>query len=72
MIIPGAMGVHENPDLYVHQPLGYSFFPKELAPIPPKWVATTGNLVFVRQHSSVSLKSWEAEASHIAFYPMKI
>jgi microsomal epoxide hydrolase len=30
--------------------MGYSWFPKELAPIPRSWAATTGNLVFYREH----------------------
>jgi microsomal epoxide hydrolase len=30
--------------------LGFSWFPKELAPIPRSWAATTGDLVFYRQH----------------------
>jgi microsomal epoxide hydrolase len=30
--------------------MGYSWFPKELAPIPRSWVAETGNLVFYHQH----------------------
>jgi microsomal epoxide hydrolase len=30
--------------------MGYSWFPKELAPIPRSWAATTGDLVFYRPH----------------------
>ncbi len=30
--------------------LGYSWFPKELNPIPRAWIETTGYLVFYRQH----------------------
>jgi microsomal epoxide hydrolase len=30
--------------------MGYSWFPKELAPIPRSWANTTGNLVFYREH----------------------
>lgn len=45
-------GAHHDPALYIKKPLGYSWFPKELAPIPRAWVATTGNLVFSRQHES--------------------
>lgn len=50
LFTPGVIGAHENPDLHIKKPLGYSWFPKELAPIPRAWVATTGNLVFSRQH----------------------
>ncbi|PYH89173.1 alpha/beta-hydrolase [Aspergillus ellipticus CBS 707.79] len=37
-------------ELYIHKPLGFSFFPEEIIPVPPSWVATTGNLVFSREH----------------------
>jgi len=30
--------------------MGFSWFPKEIAPIPKAWAATTGDLVFFRQH----------------------
>ncbi|CAK1356652.1 unnamed protein product [Cercospora beticola] len=36
---------------HVSKPLGYSWFPKEIAPIPKAWVATTGNLVWHKQHT---------------------
>ena len=38
--------------LYVEKPFGYSFFPKELAPTPKSWAATSGNLVHYGQHKS--------------------
>lgn len=50
LFTPGVIGAHENPDWYINKPFGFSWFPKELAPIPRKWVATTGNLVFYREH----------------------
>ncbi|KAJ9616865.1 hypothetical protein H2200_000585 [Cladophialophora chaetospira] len=50
LFTPGVIGAHENPKNYVNKPLGYSWFPQELAPIPRSWAATTGNLVFYRQH----------------------
>lgn len=37
---------------HVRKPMGYSYFPKELAPMPIAWVATTGNLVWSRRHTS--------------------
>ncbi|OAL43684.1 alpha/beta-hydrolase [Pyrenochaeta sp. DS3sAY3a] len=37
---------------YIDKPVGYSYFPKEIAPIPRAWVATTANLVWSRQHSA--------------------
>ncbi|KAK4981979.1 hypothetical protein LTR50_007860 [Elasticomyces elasticus] len=41
-----------NPKYYVEKPFGYSWFPKELAPTPKSWAATTGNLVWHRQHDA--------------------
>jgi hypothetical protein len=35
---------------YVDKPLGYSWYPKEIAPIPQAWVKMTGNLVWYKQH----------------------
>ncbi|CAD6573514.1 MAG: hypothetical protein TREMPRED_000846 [Tremellales sp. Tagirdzhanova-0007] len=35
---------------YVSRPLGYSKFPKEILAVPASWVATTGNLVWSRDH----------------------
>ena len=42
------------PKWYIAKPkkFGYSFFPKELAPIPRAWAATTGDLIWSREHSS--------------------
>ena len=42
--------IHGDPEYKINKPLGYSYFPKELAPMPKSWVATTGNLVWHRQH----------------------
>ncbi|KAF4997501.1 hypothetical protein FGRMN_3865 [Fusarium graminum] len=47
---PGNTGAHDDPDWKIAKPLGYSWFPYELAPIPRAWVQTTGNLVFHRAH----------------------
>lgn len=47
----GNYSIHANEKYYCKKPLGYSYFPKEVAPIPKAWVATTGNLVFHKQHS---------------------
>ncbi|OJZ86839.1 hypothetical protein ASPFODRAFT_46366 [Aspergillus luchuensis CBS 106.47] len=38
-------------ELYIHKPFGFSFFPKDLCPVPRSWIATTGNLVFFRDHA---------------------
>jgi hypothetical protein len=45
----------ESPEFFIKKPLGYSYFPKELVPTPKDWVATTGNLVFHREHEKVRL-----------------
>jgi len=42
---------HNDPNYYIEKPLGYSWHPKELAPIPKSWVAMTGNLVWYRGHT---------------------
>ncbi|KAL9473502.1 hypothetical protein ACSS6W_007882 [Trichoderma asperelloides] len=52
LFTPGLIGAHENPEWYIKKPFGYSFFPKELAPIPQAWAKTTGTLEFYRQHES--------------------
>ncbi|KAL4727120.1 hypothetical protein ACLX1H_006021 [Fusarium chlamydosporum] len=49
---PGQGGAHNLPEWKVTKPLGYSWFPFELAPIPKAWVEKTGNLVFHRRHES--------------------
>jgi microsomal epoxide hydrolase len=36
--------------LYVDKPVGYSYFPYELAPVPRAWAEKTGNMVFFRSH----------------------
>jgi microsomal epoxide hydrolase len=61
LFTPGVVGAHENPKWYVNKPMGFSWFPQELAPIPAAWVAETGNLVFVKHHDKVSLLPAVAE-----------
>ena len=41
---------HDHPDWYIHKPFGYSYFPKELIPIPVCWAKETGNLVWSKVH----------------------
>jgi microsomal epoxide hydrolase len=36
--------------LYVDKPVGYSYFPYELAPVPRAWAEKTGKVVFFRSH----------------------
>ena len=43
---------HSDPALYCHKPFGYSWNPKEMAPIPKSWAATTGNLVWFKRNAS--------------------
>jgi microsomal epoxide hydrolase len=49
---PTKGGSHGSPEFTISKPLGYSWFPQELAPIPKSWVETTGNLVFHKSHES--------------------
>lgn len=46
----GTYFIHKDPKYHIDQPFGYSYFPEEIAPMPKSWVATTGNLVFAKQH----------------------
>ncbi|KAJ6527784.1 Alpha/Beta hydrolase protein [Mycena capillaripes] len=43
---------HAQPENYVNKPFGFSWFPRELTPVPKAWVAATGDLVWYKQHSS--------------------
>lgn len=42
--------------MYIDKPFGFSWFPKESNPVPKEWIATRGNLVFFRQHTSVRIR----------------
>jgi len=46
----GLFGAAEQPDPYNDKPLGFSYFPLELAPTPKAWIESKGNLVWYRQH----------------------
>lgn len=51
---------HNEPSLYINKPMGYSWHPKELAPVPKAWVATSGNLVWYKEHSQGGhFAAWE-------------
>ncbi|CAA9960872.1 epoxide hydrolase [Pyrenophora teres f. maculata] len=39
-----------NNMLYVDKPMGYSWFPYELSPVPKAWAEKTGKMVFFRAH----------------------
>ncbi|TKA36752.1 hypothetical protein B0A54_11622 [Friedmanniomyces endolithicus] len=39
---------HPDAEWHIKKPMGYSWHPKELAPVPKDWVAKTGNLVWYR------------------------
>jgi pimeloyl-ACP methyl ester carboxylesterase len=41
---------HGQQSMYIHKPFGFSWFPKELAPVPRSWVEGTGDLVFWKSH----------------------
>lgn len=48
--LPSGKTPSEVPEqFYIKQPMGCSYFPKELVPFPREWCATTGNLVFYRE-----------------------
>ncbi|KAF2835079.1 alpha/beta-hydrolase [Patellaria atrata CBS 101060] len=49
---PLVGGFHGAKSQRVLKPLGYSFFPYEVAPMPKSWVAETGNLVWHREHEN--------------------
>jgi pimeloyl-ACP methyl ester carboxylesterase len=36
--------------LHVDKPIGYSYFPHELAPVPKAWAEKTGKMVFYKEH----------------------
>ncbi|RFU33849.1 hypothetical protein B7463_g2486, partial [Scytalidium lignicola] len=44
-----------DPRWYINKPLGFSYFPKELVPIPRSWIETTGNMVTGYRPYRVSL-----------------
>jgi microsomal epoxide hydrolase len=44
---------HPHPDYYCKKPMGFSYFPMELGPIPIAWAKTTGNLIWWKSHTSV-------------------
>jgi microsomal epoxide hydrolase len=46
---PGAAS-HATKEWHIKVPLGFSWFSKEIAPVPKAWIELTGNLVFYRQH----------------------
>lgn len=46
----GNYSIHANEKYHCKKPMGYSYFPYEVAPIPKAWAATTGNLVWHKQH----------------------
>jgi microsomal epoxide hydrolase len=42
--------VHGDPDWHIAKPFGFSWFPKEIIPMPKAWAAKSGNLVWHRMH----------------------
>lgn len=49
MTPPGKL-FHPDVEYYCKKPMGYSYFPLDIGPSPRSWAATTGNLVWYRQH----------------------
>jgi hypothetical protein len=53
--VPGGVLSHGNPKYANNKPVAYSWFPKEIVPVPREWVLKQGhNLVFFKQHKAVS------------------
>lgn len=46
-----AKDIHGDPKNFCRKPMGHSWFPLELAPIPHAYVERTGNLVWRKSHS---------------------
>ena len=73
LFTPGVVGAHEDPRWYIgaDTAVGFSWFPREIAPVPRAWVETTvDKLVFWREHErgghfaaleqpEVLLEDWE-------------
>ncbi|KAH8887998.1 alpha/beta-hydrolase [Thozetella sp. PMI_491] len=43
---------HGTKRWHINKPLGYSWFAKEITPVPKAWIETTGDLVFYKQHDN--------------------
>lgn len=57
----GSMQKTKGPDApqwYCKKPMGYSWFRRELGPMPVAWVKTTGNLVWSRHNEKVSCANY--------------
>jgi microsomal epoxide hydrolase len=53
-MVPGWIPFHEDPKLFNQKPMAYSWFPKEIMPVPRAFVDAQGlNLVHYKQHASV-------------------
>jgi len=39
-------------DTFQNKPMGFSWYPKELVPVPISWIATVGNLVHYNRHET--------------------
>lgn len=42
--------LHSSQEYFLNIPMGYSHFPKDIAPAPIAWVKTTGNLIWHNHH----------------------
>ncbi|KAF2491201.1 epoxide hydrolase [Lophium mytilinum] len=43
-------GIADDPAWFIDKPVGFSWFPKEVAPVPRGWVERTGRVVWWREH----------------------
>ncbi|OCF44445.1 hypothetical protein I317_01705 [Kwoniella heveanensis CBS 569] len=39
-------------DEYQHKPMGFSYFPREISPVPVHWIKQVNNLVWSKEHTS--------------------
>jgi len=64
-----GLTINTDPEMHLNVPFGYSNFAKELIPMPEKWVAATGNLVYYKHHEKgghfAAMEAPEALASDI-------
>lgn len=44
--------LHSDAKYYCKKPFGFSYFRKEIYPVPKAWIETTGNLVWFKKHDA--------------------
>lgn len=46
----GPLIMQDDPRYYIRVPFGFSYYPKETAPTPITWAATTGSIRWSKAH----------------------